>query len=168
MDFDKLYNKKFLEQQARKAFPKHKKLVAKIKAKKSKQLDYTFLSLHEEAFEQIDCLKCGNCCCGLGPRVLDKDIDRLGKSLRMPAQRVIEKYLRIDEDNDYVFSEMPCPFLGADNYCFVYDDRPKACRDFPHTNHTKMLKHINLALKNSSTCPAVYYVLERLAEEEIK
>lgn len=165
MDIEKLYQLEYLKREANKALPRHKKMVTRIRAKKSKQLDYTFMALHEEAFEKIDCLKCGNCCRGLGPRIVYKDIERLGKSLRLSPQKVIDKHLRIDEDADYVFNSMPCPFLGDDNYCFVYDDRPKACRDYPHTNHSKMLKHINLTVKNSSTCPAVFYILERLSEE---
>ncbi len=165
MDIEKLYDAVYLKQQADSEAANHKKLVAAIRSKKPKQFDYLMHSLHEEAFEQIDCLRCGNCCRGLGPRVLPKDVERAGKALRMKSQTFIDSYLRIDEDNDYVFKEMPCPFLGHDNYCFIYADRPKACADFPHTNHTKMLKHLPLALKNSATCPVVFYVLERLKNE---
>jgi Fe-S-cluster containining protein len=28
-----------------------------------------------------------------------------------------------------------CPFLGQDNRCTIYDDRPQSCRDFECTRH---------------------------------
>ena len=162
MDTDKLYNPAHLKQLAKSAHADSKKFVKKLKAKKPKHLDALFNDLHNKTFETIDCLKCANCCKGLGPRVTDKDIERLSKYLRLKPVNFINQYLRIDEDNDYVFREMPCPFLAPDNYCIVYESRPKACRDYPHTNHKKMIKHLNLALKNSEICPAVYIILEDL------
>jgi len=159
---DKLYNPTYLKQQAEKTAVDNKKMVKKLKAKKPKQLDIVFQNLHNEVFEFIDCLQCANCCRDLGPRILDKDIERLAKFLRIKPKELIAQYLIIDEDKDYVFKEMPCPFLMPDSYCMVYEARPKACRDYPHTNHTKMLTHLNLALKNCKTCPAVHLVMEKL------
>ena len=74
----------------------------------------------------------------------------------------IAKYLRIDEDHDYVLKSAPCPFLGTDNYCSVYDDRPKACREYPHTGRKKMIQVLDLAQKNTMVCPAVLEIVERL------
>lgn len=165
MDVNRFYDKQFLEQLERKAANDNKKLVKKLRAKKPKQLDGIVHDLEADAFNEIDCLQCANCCRSLGPRVLPKDIERLSKYLRMKPNDFIATYLRVDEDNDYVFKEMPCPFLGNDNYCSVYDVRPKACREYPHLDEPKMVKHLNLMLKNCSTCPAVYYVFEGLKEE---
>ncbi|MCD8261039.1 MAG: YkgJ family cysteine cluster protein [Bacteroides sp.] len=78
---------------------------------------------------------------------------------------MVETYLRIDEDNDYVFKSMPCPFLGTDNYCCIYEDRPKACREYPHTDRKKFYQLYSLSIKNSTTCPAVLEILERLRKE---
>lgn len=162
MNISKLYDPEHLKQLALNSKAENQKFLKKLKAKKPKKLDELFLDQHHEKFEQIDCLACANCCRGLGPRILDKDIERLAKHLRIKTNYFIEQYLRIDEDRDYVFKSMPCPFLGLDNYCFVYEARPKACRDYPHTNHKKMTSHLNLALKNNETCPAVYLILEDL------
>jgi hypothetical protein len=74
----------------------------------------------------------------------------------------IEKYLRIDEDNDYVLQSVPCAFLDADNYCSVYEARPKACREYPHTNRKKMVRILDLTHKNTRVCPAVLEIVERL------
>jgi Fe-S-cluster containining protein len=74
----------------------------------------------------------------------------------------VEQYVRVDEDRDQVFKSMPCPFLGADNYCSVYEHRPKACREYPHTDRVKQHQLLNLHFKNAEICPAVEHVLENI------
>lgn len=78
----------------------------------------------------------------------------------------IETYLNLDEDNDYVVKTKPCPFLGDDNYCSIYEDRPSDCARFPYTDEDVILKRQPLTLKNSTFCPAVYFVLEKLMEKK--
>jgi Fe-S-cluster containining protein len=162
MEHNKLYNALHLRQLSKNANANSKKLISKIKAKKPRNLDTLFYEKHTEAFTKIDCLSCANCCKSLGPRITDKDIEKLSKYLRLKSTEFIASYLKIDEDNDFVFKQMPCAFLAPDNYCMVYEHRPKACRQYPHTNSPKMIRHLNLALKNAETCPAVYLVLEDL------
>lgn len=118
--------------------------------------------LHEEAFEKIDCLTCGRCCKGYSPRFKTPDIKRISKSLRLKEGQFIEQYLLIDAEGDYVLQQTPCPFLGADNRCSIYEDRPSDCRRFPYTDEDVLLKRPQITLKNVEFCPAVYFVLERL------
>jgi Fe-S-cluster containining protein len=92
----------------------------------------------------------------------DKDIQRISKSFKMKAQQFIETYLILDEENDYVLQSVPCTFLGTDNYCSIYDVRPKACREFPHTDRKKFQQISNLTLKNVSICPAAYNIVEEM------
>jgi hypothetical protein len=80
----------------------------------------------------------------------------------MKEQQFIETYLRVDEDNDFVLQSVPCSFLGADNYCSIYDIRPKACREFPHTNRKKFQQISNLTLKNVAVCPAAFNIVEAM------
>lgn len=120
--------------------------------------------LHEEAFSKIDCLQCGNCCKGYSPRFKTPDIKRIAKHLKMKEGDLINRYLKVDEDGDYVMQNQPCSFLGADNYCSIYEVRPSDCERFPYTDEDVILKRPNITLKNSSFCPAVYYVLEKLME----
>lgn len=122
--------------------------------------------LHEEAFSKIDCLQCGNCCKGYSPRFKTPDIKRIAKHLKMKDGDLINQYLRVDEDGDYVMRATPCSFLGADNYCSIYEARPSDCERFPYTDEDVILKRPNITLKNSSFCPAVYYVLEKLMEQK--
>lgn len=154
-----------LENQARNAEKETKKLFAKLKKSKPNNLDATFEALHEEAFETIDCLACANCCKTTSPIFTQRDIERLSRRFRLKTSEFIDQYLHIDEDNDYVLNSAPCPFLGADNYCFVYEDRPNACREYPHTNRKKMYQILDLTLKNTYVCPAVYQVVETLKQK---
>ncbi len=121
---------------------------------------------HEEAFSKVDCLQCANCCKNFSPRFKTPDIKRLSKLLRMRESDFIETYLKVDEDGDYVANTSPCPFLGADNYCSIYEDRPSDCRRFPYTDEDVIFKRQPLTLKNSGFCPITYYVLERLVQAE--
>jgi Fe-S-cluster containining protein len=121
--------------------------------------------LHDEAFSKINCLECASCCKSYSPRFKTPDIKRISRALQLKESVFIEKYLKVDEDGDYVLQQLPCPFLGADNYCSIYDDRPSDCHRFPYTDEDVILKRPVLTLKNSSFCPATYYVLERLMEE---
>lgn len=121
-------------------------------------------ALHEEAFDKIDCLQCGNCCKGYSPRFKTTDIKRISRSLKMKEGEFITNYLTLDKDGDYVAKTTPCPFLGADNYCSIYEDRPGDCARFPYTNEDVLIKRPQITLKNSTFCPIVHFVLERLID----
>ena len=118
--------------------------------------------LHSEAFEQIDCLQCAQCCKNYSPRFKMPDIKRIGKYLGMKETQFIEAYLRMDEDGDYVVKSAPCAFLQENNTCSIYDVRPSDCARFPYTDEDVLLKRKNITLKNSEFCPIVFYVLENL------
>ena len=142
----------------------NKAFFTKLKKKPPKQLDYIMQDLHEEEFQITDCLECANCCKTTGPLFTDKDITRIAKFFKMKDQQFIDTYLRIDEDNDYVLQSVPCTFLGADNYCSIYEVRPKACREFPHTDRKKFQQISNLTLKNVAICPAAFNIVEAMKQ----
>ena len=147
---------------ARAARQEHAALVKRLSATDSRKLDERVHALHEAVFDTINCLDCANCCRTLGPRITDADVARIAASLRLKPSAFVERYLVVDEDGDYIFRSMPCPFLGSDNYCSIYDARPKACREYPHTDRRRVYQVLPLTLKNSATCPAVFEILERL------
>jgi uncharacterized protein len=140
----------------------NKSFFAKLKMKPPKQLDYLMQELHDQEFERTDCLQCANCCKTTGPLFTEKDIGRISKFLRLKPQQLVEQYLRLDEENDYVLQSVPCTFLGADNYCSIYNVRPKACREFPHTNRKKFQQISDLTLKNVAICPAIFNIVEEM------
>jgi Fe-S-cluster containining protein len=128
-------------------------------------LDAVTNEFHDKAFETINCLKCGNCCAATGPLLKSKDIDILAAEVRMKSPAFTEKFLRTDEDGDYVFKQLPCPFLADDNYCRVYSARPQACSEFPHTQMRNIHAKLSITYLNSMICPAVALVVEDLKQE---
>ncbi|MEN6454078.1 MAG: YkgJ family cysteine cluster protein [Prolixibacteraceae bacterium] len=139
-------------------------LFQKLKKKRPSKLDYVVRQLHDEAFEKFDCLTCANCCSSISPIIKDKDAERLAKGQKMKTTEFISQYLYMDDDQDYVFKQTPCPFLMADNYCCVYQDRPRACREYPHTDRNRFYQILPLTLKNCEICPIAYAITEELCK----
>jgi len=142
--------------------------IKKLKKQKPKNLDSLVHALHQEAFSKFSCLDCANCCKTIGPRLNEKDIDRLAKLLKLKPNAFMEKYVEKDEDHDYIFREHPCPFLLHDNHCMVYESRPKACREYPHTDRSRFIQILDLSHKNCETCPVVYGIFDQLRNEQQK
>lgn len=132
-----------------------KKTLGRFWKKKPKEVDSLFHNAHDEAFEVIDCMKCANCCKTTSPIFRDVDIRRISKKMKMSAGDFEKKYLRKDEEDDWVLQSSPCPFLYGDNSCGIYDYRPLACEEYPHTNRKKMSQVIDLTIANMDVCPAV-------------
>ena len=154
-----------LEELVANAAEKHvetKKYFSKLKKKKPKRLDILMQDLHDDEFSRTDCLTCGNCCKTTSPIFTEKDIKRISKYLKMKEQHFITQYLQRDSDDFMVLQSVPCTFLDDENNCFIYDVRPKACSEYPHTNRKKFIQLTNLTLKNTEICPAVFNIVEKL------
>ena len=149
-------------ERARSNKDKNKKLSKQLQKSKPKELDAKFQTLHEEVFEEIDCLQCANCCKTTSPIFRDVDIKRIAQHLRVSEADFVTQNLRLDEDQDYVLKQSPCLFLQEDNTCAIYEVRPKACREYPHTDRKNMFQILNLTYKNSLICPAVARIFDRL------
>ena len=156
MDLEKHRN--LVQQKAK----ENKKFFQKLKHVKSKVLDKKIHQLHDEVFACTNCLECANCCTTTGPLFTDKDISRISKHLKIKPSEFTEKYLKVDEEKDFVLQQVPCTFLEDDNRCSIYQVRPKACLEYPHTNRRKQYQILKLTQKNLAICPAVYKIVEKL------
>lgn len=156
-----LHNLRARAAEARKG---NRKYFAKLAKRPPRELDETVAGLHEAVFAEIDCLACANCCRTTSPIFRDVDIDRIARSLGIRPAELVDRYLHLDEDGDYVLNSAPCPFLGDDNYCSIYEDRPRACRDYPHTDRKRFHQILDLTLKNTAICPAAFELVRRLRE----
>jgi len=150
------------KQEAQKRYLANKAFLEKLRRKKPGDLDNVVHELHEKIFESTDCLSCANCCKTTSPIVTDRDAERMAKHFRMKPATFIEKYLQLDDDEDYVFRETPCPFLMPDNYCMIYELRPRACRGFPHTDRKRFHQILKLTGRNTLVCPPVLEIVEAL------
>jgi uncharacterized protein len=140
----------------------NKKFLTGLKKSDTRKLDDQFHALHEDVFAKTDCLACANCCKTTSPIFYQTDIERASKALKIKPGQFVEKYLRVDEDNDYVLKSSPCAFLDNQNRCTIYEARPKACREYPHTNRKKMVQVLDLAYRNTLVCPAVLEIVEKM------
>lgn len=149
-------------ERAQQAYKSNKRFLARLKQRPPKDLDEQAANLHDQIFKQLDCLQCANCCKTTSPIVRDIDIDRLAKFLRIKPAQLVEQYMYLDAEGDYVMNAAPCPFLGKDNCCSVYEARPRACREYPHTDRKNFHQILSLTLRNTLVCPAAARVVEGL------
>jgi uncharacterized protein len=156
------YNPNTWKQEAGKKKKENKQFLER--SKRMKGIEKRLPELHDEAFSKINCLDCAGCCKTISPRFKTPDVVRIAKWLGMKQSVFIETYLHLDEDGDYVVKKSPCPFLEADNKCGIYEVRPGDCRKYPYTDTGEFFDYINTTFQNSTVCPAVFYVLERLKE----
>lgn len=153
---------KEFSRQSKTEIERNKKFLLSLKKRDPRKVDDAFHTLHEAVFDEMDCLECANCCKTTSPIFYDTDIERLAKALRMKAVDFADKYLKIDEEGDQVLKTSPCAFLDSENYCTVYEARPKSCREYPHTDRKKMVQIMELTHRNTQVCPAVFEIVERL------
>ena len=144
-----------------------KKVFRKMKQAKPNDLDQKFHKGHEAEFKKMDCLSCANCCKTTSPIFRDADIRRISKHLRIKEGKFISDYLRMDEEQDYVLKSSPCSFLYNDNSCSIYDVRPLACREYPHTDRKNMFQVLEITAENSLICPAVARIVLAITNPKI-
>lgn len=143
----------------------YEKWTKKAKKFNKRALDDAFHTEHVQVFRKTDCLQCANCCKTTSPIFRDVDIRRIAKRQRMSEQQFIERHLHRDSEGDYVLNSSPCLFLGADNKCAIYEDRPLACREYPHTDRKNMFQILSLTRKNMEVCPAVVEIVQNVAKK---
>jgi Fe-S-cluster containining protein len=133
-----------------------------LNQKSNKKLDDQIHTQHEQMFEKVDCLDCANCCKTTSPIFRNIDIERIAQHLKIRPAELTQKYLHIDEDGDWVLNQSPCTFLGEDNKCSIYEVRPKACREYPHTDRKNMSQILELTYRNTLVCPVVAKIVENI------
>lgn len=121
-------------------------------------LDATVCAATDEVWAHIDCIACARCCRYLQIVVDRDDASRLARRLGMGPAAFLAKYVRTI-DGCTVFAKRPCPFL-REGACTVYEDRPKACRDFPYLHETGFRDRMLVHIENSVLCPIVFNVLQ--------
>ena len=142
----------------------HQRICKRFQKTKDKKLNQIANEIHDRVFHQIDCLECANCCKSIPPIVNETDVRRISKYLGIKITDFKSLYIIEDEDMDMVIKNSPCSFLENDNKCKIYEFRPKACREYPHTDNYEFLKNIRLHPINAKYCPGVFHILEDLSQ----
>jgi uncharacterized protein len=142
-----------------KGYNSTRQFLLKLKKTSPRKLDDLVHELHYREFEKIECLECANCCKTISPAITETDLRRMASALKIKTVDFINEYLFQEEDENYVFRKTPCPFLGEDNYCAIYDSRPRACHEYPHTDRIRFYQILELTAKNTRVCPAVFNII---------
>lgn len=153
-----------LKERALSVSKENNKYLYRLSKQKPKNLDRIIQQLHNEEFSKIDCISCANCCRTISPMIFESDIQRIASALKMRIPDFKDRYILIDEEGDYIFNTIPCPFLEENNYCSIYVYRPKACREYPHTDRKKFYQVLAKTYKNTFTCPAVFNIVRKLPQ----
>ena len=140
--------------------------INKLSEQDSRVLDTLFVSETQEVFKNTDCLTCANCCKNYSPIIEPEEIPMLCKAIGIESSQLFQDYVEMDEDGDFVFKSQPCPLLNLDdNKCSIYENRPQACREYPHTNMKEMKNHLDLLEKNIEICPAAEEIVRRVLNQ---
>jgi Fe-S-cluster containining protein len=131
----------------------------------NKQLDAVVHEMTDNIWKQIDCTACANCCRTLQIVVDKADIERLAAKLGVSTKQFTDRYVKREADGTLCFSSTPCSFLGEDNRCTVYEDRPKACRDFPYLHEEGFRQRTFAMIDNCAVCPIVFNVWQSLKRQ---
>ena len=135
--------------------------------KERKQIDNMAPKLNTEAFENIDCLSCGNCCKTMTPTYTKSDLKRIAAHVGMTTKEYYDKYCEKDSSGDTVHKKTPCHFLQKDNKCSIYAIRPLDCSGFPHM-HKRNPGFVGSYTANKEffhRCPISYYVVDAIYQK---
>jgi uncharacterized protein len=161
MDMDTIVND--WKQNAESRYKRNFNFLRSLKSKDEEPVDQAARKLHAEVFSIIDCTRCGNCCRTSNPVFTEQEIERIAQRLGMTGAELIEKHFVACEDEDGMQPKtQPCPLLGADTRCTVYEDRPASCAGFPYTDEEGFACRTYMHAANALGCPAVFYIIERM------
>jgi uncharacterized protein len=134
-----------------------------LKGQNEGKIDKLVHQMHQELFQQIDCLACSNCCKVISPALNKKEINEISGRLSMNADEFSKKYLQKDEEGDMLIRSKPCPFL-TEKGCSIHDIKPKTCREYPYTNKAEIISRLINLVGNCEVCPVVFEIVERLKD----
>jgi Fe-S-cluster containining protein len=140
-----------------------------LKNESSDEVDRAAWRLHREAFSIIDCTQCANCCKTVSPVFAADDIARIARRLEMDADVFTAQYLvKCNHEQGWEPKSLPCPFLGTDNRCTIYEVRPVACAEYPYTDKPEISSRTHSIAAKALECPAVFYIVEKMRARGLK
>jgi Fe-S-cluster containining protein len=145
---------------------KLKNFLRKLELNKHRGTDALARKINSDAFREIDCLKCANCCKTMAPTFKKTEVLRIATHMKLTYAEYFKKYLKVDKEGDIMNRNTPCQHLGSDNMCSIYDIRPSDCSGFPHTHKRDFIEFIpETHIQNVDFCPATFYVVEKMFEK---
>ena len=123
--------------------------------------------LHQQVFQVVDCTRCANCCKSMTVLLTEADVERIARRLDLSVEEFTLRYLEPDHEETSLLKmrQQPCPLLGDDNRCTVYEVRPAVCREYPHTDKEEFTSRTMLHASNAIECPAVFWIIEQMRHQ---
>jgi Fe-S-cluster containining protein len=123
----------------------------------------------EDIEAQIDCTQCANRCKVATVQVSERDVERLGKYLRISRDQFLAEYTVESEEEGRILrrdAKTGCVFLNGRD-CIVYDARPDICQRFPHLvrGQGSIASRMWQFVDRACYCPIVYNSLEAFKDE---
>jgi uncharacterized protein len=145
---------------------KFKRFLTKLDNNPPRGLDKYAAEADRQMWTETDCLSCANCCKTMSPTFNKQDMIRISAHVGMTVDQFKKKYLRLDNEGDWINRKQPCQFLNLiDNKCSIYAVRPKDCAGFPHHTRKRMVDYMHVFKQNIEYCPATYRVVEIMKEK---
>lgn len=131
-----------------------------LKFRAAKNLQQKVDAIHDAVFEEINCLDCGNCCKTYTVTLTEEDYQRIEARVGTAFMNNLDI---VQEPNDnWIIRSVPCPFLGINNICSIYEIRPEECASYPHLKGKDIRRRRYMHVDNAKHCPAAFHVLERI------
>ncbi len=156
---------KLIDRYSRSNFPDDLRFREYLKTRLNMPREQTDLIVKEttdEVWSQIDCVACANCCKTLSIEVDAKDITKLAARLHISMAQFKTNYCEVLPDKTVVLKSRPCVFLADDGKCKVYEDRPRACMDYPYLAEPHFVARSISMVENCRCCPIVFNVWQQL------
>lgn len=104
-----------------------------------------------------ECVCCGRCCHQPFITVMDEEVERISGSAGIDAGDFVTRYLYREDGRWLMRKEGACRFLGGDNRCTIWQDRPEICRDFPYMV-SKLMSAVYLSIVYPDHEPDLSYM----------
>lgn len=119
----------------------------KITPAMEKDLDSAY-EICTEYKSRFPCEMCGRCCHQPNIIIRPEEVDRISSAAGIPLYDFMTKYVVRTSDGRILFKKTnPCAFLGPDNKCKIWKDRPGICDDFPY-EVSLFMSRVYLAITN--------------------
>jgi len=97
---------------------------------------------------EIPCELCGRCCHQPHIVVLPQEVDKISTATGINLFEFMTEYVTQTSDGRLLFKKTdPCAFLGSDNKCTIWKNRPEICDEFPFVV-SMFMSRVYLAITN--------------------
>lgn len=122
------------------------------------EIDDLVKALSQKYFALIDCKECANCCRSLQLEFSPNELHTIATTLGESIEVFEKRFMSEGQVNP------PCPMLKG-KLCSIYENRPEACRSYPHVELPGFTSRLMAVIGNLSICPIAFNAFEELKTE---